>query len=682
MPASERPVRTSVARLLAVLAALVVLVPAAASALPIENFAGYHPQSTCSPRPKPGTLKLAAWLQKQYPGSGSLGISRSCKDGGVSEHKEGRAFDWAVSVHSARDRRYVRSFMGRLFATDKAGNQDALARRMGIMYLIWNDHIYSSSHHFTKRVYLNAGCKTRKKCSQTLRHRDHVHISLTRRGGMGLTSWYTKKAPTSAPKPAPAPKPVPAPKPAPAPAPKPAPTPEAKPAPKPAPRPIRHDGVLDLRSRPYVRLSVPTDGTVRETRFKVQAGRTYRLTAAGLYSYGSPLRVADAACVWSTQKSTWVPRPTAAVARRHGRLDLAVNGARLFGSDCRGSHVYRAVFTAKHTRTLSLRVGNRGETRGRLVFTISRRGTDVSTALPTYPTLAPAPARSAVAARGFGLVSETVPVPASATSVSTTTELQSGAQYRITVSGTAGLGGGAVSDGQCLAVEGSWYRQASLDRRFPDQDHGNLYVDGVPFTGDDPGCSSRTHATTWTADHDGKLALALWDPLGRSDDSGSLTVQVQRLTALTTPSAARAETPPRTLTGGWTLSTDRRLPVQASAPSGAVSNMRLRKGEQITLVANGTLTSGSVQADASCVHTPTGWQQRDPGVALEQDPLELWVDGQPANWRAMGRDGECSDEHGYIARFTATKNGPISLAVLDLDYRDNKGAFSVTLFRD
>lgn len=29
-----------------------------------------------------------------------------------------------------------------------------------------------------------------KKCSQTLRHRDNMHISLSRPGGMGRTSWY------------------------------------------------------------------------------------------------------------------------------------------------------------------------------------------------------------------------------------------------------------------------------------------------------------------------------------------------------------------------------------------------------------------------------------------------------------------------------------------------------------
>ena len=197
-------------RLLSTVAAALVLLlmtAATATAVPtIEGFAHYQPQKYCSPHAKPGTLKLAAWLQRRYPGSGSLGISRSCKDGGVSEHKEGRAFDWGVSVYSARDRAYVQDFLSRIFATDAAGNPDALARRMGIMYLIWNDHIYASYDGFAKRSYLHDGCKSRKKCSDTLRHRNHVHISLTRAGGKGLTSWYTKKAPAAS-QPTPKPKP-------------------------------------------------------------------------------------------------------------------------------------------------------------------------------------------------------------------------------------------------------------------------------------------------------------------------------------------------------------------------------------------------------------------------------------------------------------------------------------------
>ena len=90
------------------------------------------------------------------------------------------------------DRAEVARFLTRIFATDGDGEEHALARRMGIMYVIWNDHMYRAygNPHFTKDAYLSSSCKTRKKCSKTLRHRDHVHVSLSRPGGRAETTWY------------------------------------------------------------------------------------------------------------------------------------------------------------------------------------------------------------------------------------------------------------------------------------------------------------------------------------------------------------------------------------------------------------------------------------------------------------------------------------------------------------
>ena len=436
--------------------------------------------------------------------------------------------------------------------------------------------------------------------------------------------------------------------------------------------------MLDLRRTGFVALGVPTDGTVRETKFKVEGGKTYRLTAAGLFSYGSPHQVADAACVWSPKATAWVPRPTSGVVRRHGTMDLTVNGAKVFGRECTGSHVYRTEITPKRDRTLTLKVANDTETRGRLVLTVSRRGADVRSVLPSYPRLAAVPAAATTAVRGYGLLGETLEV-APGTPATTTTELQAGAQYRLTVTGSVGLGGGAATDGQCIAVAGTWYRQASLDRRFPDQDHGQLYVDGVPFAPEAPGCEERTHATTITAARDGRLTLDLWDPVDTTDDAGALTVTLQRLTALAIPAPAATESPKRT--SAWSQDHDW-LQVSSASSKGATTTMRLRKGEEVQLIVRGSLRSGSTAADASCVSTTAGWVQRDPSLALEQDPLDLWVDGQAVTWRSLGRGGVCSDdEHAYMTRFTATHNGPLNLSVLDLDYRDNKGTLYVTALR-
>jgi hypothetical protein len=173
----------------AVLLALSVLLATQATAYAqIEDYADYQPQKKCSPKAKPGTRALARFLVKRGGGYGPT--SRSCTSGGTSEHKEGRAFDWTLDARKKRDRKLATEFLDYAFAIDSQGNEHAKARRMGIMYIIWNDHMYSAWDRFEKESYLSSSCKTRKRCSATLRHRNHMHISLSRKGGRGDTSWY------------------------------------------------------------------------------------------------------------------------------------------------------------------------------------------------------------------------------------------------------------------------------------------------------------------------------------------------------------------------------------------------------------------------------------------------------------------------------------------------------------
>ena len=44
----------------------------------------------------------------------------------------------------------------RIFRARKDGEEHVLARRMGIMYIIWNDHMYSAYDHFERRDYLSS----------------------------------------------------------------------------------------------------------------------------------------------------------------------------------------------------------------------------------------------------------------------------------------------------------------------------------------------------------------------------------------------------------------------------------------------------------------------------------------------------------------------------------------------
>jgi hypothetical protein len=331
------------------------------------------------------------------------------------------------------------------------------------------------------------------------------------------------------------------------------------------------------------------------------------------------------------------------------------------------------------TGPLTLRVANvPAGASGSLRVLVARTGTDVTSGLVVAPTTAAAPVASP-ARDGTGLVTETVAVPASAASVTSTQAVEQGASYRITVDGAAGLGAGVQTDGRCLFAAGAWWPQASLDRWSPATGHGRLYVDGVPLETDGgPNCTSRTHTATYTATRSSQLDLSLWDPLARSDNSGQVTVTVQRLSPAAVPAAAPAETVAATTP--WTQRTDT-VAVNPAAALGTLSAMKVKTGQKVTMTVHGTFTSGGGTADAACVDTAAGWAPADPAVLTGQELLELWADGQRVAWRPVTGTSACAVDHAYTASFTAAKNGPARFAVLDLDHRDNAGSLAVTLSR-
>ena len=149
----------------------------------IEGYSRYEPQTTCDPTPKPGTVALRNLLLSRYPVTVSFGISRACDVGGVSEHKEGRAFDWGASVSNPVQRAAVENFVAALFATDSYGHRYALARRMGVMYIIWNQQIWGAYR-------ADAGWQPYSGDSP---HTDHMHISLSWAGARAETSFYSGK---------------------------------------------------------------------------------------------------------------------------------------------------------------------------------------------------------------------------------------------------------------------------------------------------------------------------------------------------------------------------------------------------------------------------------------------------------------------------------------------------------
>jgi hypothetical protein len=157
----------------------------------IDPPAGYVPQKTCQPAPKPGVVAFMHMLEHAYPVSGSLGISRACNVGGTSEHKEGRAFDWAVRYSVSKQRRAAARAISWLLATDRYGNKFAMARRLGIMYLIWHRRIWEPwSGWKTYCVQRGSSCISPSSGAVMNPHVSHVHFSFTWPGAYKRVTGY------------------------------------------------------------------------------------------------------------------------------------------------------------------------------------------------------------------------------------------------------------------------------------------------------------------------------------------------------------------------------------------------------------------------------------------------------------------------------------------------------------
>lgn len=329
----------------------------------VDAPAPYQGQTTCARAPLPGTVALSRWLMRTYRATGSMGLLRGCKTGGQSEHKDGRAFDWRADVRKKKQRRAAYDFIRKALATDAQGNPHALARRMGIMYLIYNDTIWSSYRGFEPRPYLNSACKTRKKCSRTLRHKNHVHLSLGWAGASGQTSWYRARNVAS--------------------------------------RPVLHPGTQDLDAdqTAVTGLTVPATGETIASPFFLRAGVTYRVVATGTLRYGAAPAAGDATCAVPPTGSAYEPTPRGPLVQppptgggwgwdqegsEHADSPYAlatvdtrgvlVNGALRWEGGCRADHTYEAWFTPATRQRLQLRYADpaAGDNAGTITVYVAR----------------------------------------------------------------------------------------------------------------------------------------------------------------------------------------------------------------------------------------------------------------------------------------------------------------------
>jgi hypothetical protein len=319
-------------------AAVAPRIPAAPVVLPadIEGMPAYQPQTFCDPVAKPGVAAFGALLTATYPDTSVIDISRSCtSESGTSEHKDGRALDWAASVDNAQQVAEVHAVFAWLFAPDAQGNANAMLRRLGIMYIIWNKRIWGTW----------SGSWQPYSCSGvTACHQDHVHFSFDWAGAGRRTSFWTGVV--------------------------------APPTPPPA------YVYTNPAFAQVVRVAARREAVT--TPFRVRAGLRYRFTVSGTYRYAAkavaPEARADAECS-TTDGQTWHSRAPGDVSAGSGLLDLWVGGHRAWAPSPSGvegcnptRHVYTRTLSFPTTATVRLSVADatRADDSGALTVTIQR----------------------------------------------------------------------------------------------------------------------------------------------------------------------------------------------------------------------------------------------------------------------------------------------------------------------
>jgi hypothetical protein len=158
-----------------------------------DDFPRYEPENTCSPTEKLGAKKLRKLLRKTYGSSISSNTVRPCTSAD-SGHEEGRAVDWMTNKKVPEQKADAKAFIKWLEAPDGFGNTYAMARRLGVEYVIWNNRMwrtYDPGRGWTE--YDNCLHKKKKGKSAWANacHRTHVHISLSWDGAYDRTSYFS-----------------------------------------------------------------------------------------------------------------------------------------------------------------------------------------------------------------------------------------------------------------------------------------------------------------------------------------------------------------------------------------------------------------------------------------------------------------------------------------------------------
>jgi hypothetical protein len=307
--------------------------PAVALPVDIEPMPPYQPQTYCDPKDKPGVVAFGQLLTSTYHDTTIVSISRPCGTD-TSEHYDGRALDWGAYYQNPTQVAEVNAVFAWLFAKDTAGNPNAMLRRLGIMYVIWNKQIWGT----WSQKWEPYACSGETAC-----HQNHVHFSFDWSGAMKRTSFWTGVVSQ----------------------------------PMPAPHPL----FTSLTTKPVV--TVPATSSGVTTWFAVKAGLKYRLIVTGTYSY-RPVRgdTADAECSKSYAGPQWHALAPGETSTTTGLRDLVVNATSsawrasvATGGGCNTwNHTYTATIAPTTSAPLVLAINDpdRADDTGALTVTVAR----------------------------------------------------------------------------------------------------------------------------------------------------------------------------------------------------------------------------------------------------------------------------------------------------------------------
>jgi hypothetical protein len=139
--------------------------------------------------PRPGVADFRYLIMSQLEGrdDGLAGCKKIANSSGAySDHADGRAWDWHAVAKNPADIARVGLVLNWLLRTDERGNRNAMARRLGMTYIIWNHQFYRVGSDQAHWVPYTGTADP---------HDTHVHFSFSVAGADRRTSWWTERGP-------------------------------------------------------------------------------------------------------------------------------------------------------------------------------------------------------------------------------------------------------------------------------------------------------------------------------------------------------------------------------------------------------------------------------------------------------------------------------------------------------